>query len=152
MMALDLVWRRVPNRVLLPAILVCTLQLVLVGHGENGNSIGNSLLGAACGFVLLMPFYLYGLMAAGDVKFLSVLGFIFGTQALLPLFIAANLLAAIHACLFYCLRYFQFQLPQWIQVITYSSPYQKLILKRNGKSGIPYAAYLALAALVFITR
>ncbi|NML32526.1 A24 family peptidase [Paraburkholderia antibiotica] len=68
----DLTARRIPNRVIalgLAAALVAQIAL----HGPLAGAL-TWLAGAACGFALLLPFYLLRGMAAGDVKLLMMIG------------------------------------------------------------------------------
>jgi prepilin peptidase CpaA len=68
----DITARRIPNRVIalgLGAALAVQIWL----HGPLSGSL-EWLAGAACGFALLLPFYLLRGMAAGDVKLLMMIG------------------------------------------------------------------------------
>ena len=91
-------------------------------------------------------------MGAGDVKFFAVLGVLLGPAALIPVWLIASLLAGMHAIVWYLQRRQVLtllpRLGQVAQQVTYSAFYQRLIERRNGRAGIPYAAYLALAAVM----
>ena len=73
--ATDLMSRQIPNLLLLPALVLALLLNVM-----NGSIDG--LIGATGGLVLglamLLPLYLIGGMAAGDVKLLGVVGSFLG--------------------------------------------------------------------------
>jgi prepilin peptidase CpaA len=68
----DITCRRIPNRIIAIGL---AAALVVQGwlHGPlTGGLVW--LMGAACGFALLLPFYLLRGMAAGDVKLLMMIG------------------------------------------------------------------------------
>lgn len=66
---------RIPNLlVLIGLILGGSSQVYL--YGQNG--LYSSIFGLVVGFGLLLPFYVLGGMAAGDVKLMSVVGSFLG--------------------------------------------------------------------------
>jgi prepilin peptidase CpaA len=73
--ASDLSTRRIPNAVLLPA-LVAALFLNSLAGGLTG--LIDSVAGLAIGIVMLLPLYILGRMGAGDLKLLGVVGSILG--------------------------------------------------------------------------
>lgn len=73
--ATDLSMRRVPNAVLLPALMTA---LFLNGVGNGLAGLADSLAGLAIGIFMLMPLYVLGRMGAGDLKLLGVVGSILG--------------------------------------------------------------------------
>ncbi|MBB5497650.1 prepilin peptidase [Paraburkholderia sp. MM5384-R2] len=68
----DLTARRIPNR-LISLGLAVALAVQMSIHGPLAGAL-DWLIGAACGLALLLPFYLLGGMAAGDVKLLMMIG------------------------------------------------------------------------------
>ncbi|MBB5504989.1 A24 family peptidase [Paraburkholderia atlantica] len=68
----DLTARRIPNRLIVLGLSVA-LAVQMSIHGPLAGAL-DWLSGAACGFALLMPFYLLRGMAAGDVKLLMMIG------------------------------------------------------------------------------
>jgi prepilin peptidase CpaA len=111
--------------------------------------MGDAALGALAGFVGLVPFYALRLMGAGDVKFAIVLGLFCGPWMLLKVWLLGSLLAGLHAMAFYAinanpslhilsLRYAQ------------SGLQRRLDAYRQGRRGIPYAAYLAFGACLAV--
>ncbi|MFP3644386.1 prepilin peptidase [Paraburkholderia sp. SIMBA_054] len=68
----DITCRRIPNRI----IAIGLAAALLVQGWLHGPLTGGLvwLMGAACGFALLLPFYLMRGMAAGDVKLLMLIG------------------------------------------------------------------------------
>ena len=74
------VWsRRIPNRLTFGTLLIGVLLNTWL-HGIDGAA--NSLLGAALGIGLLLPFYAMGGIGAGDVKLVGALGAVLGPHAL----------------------------------------------------------------------
>jgi prepilin peptidase CpaA len=87
-------WRRIPNWVTVPGLLV----------GMAGNSViggwvglGTSLRGAGLGLLLLLPFVLLRSLGAGDWKLAGALGAVVGPGALTDLLIASMFMAGIMA-------------------------------------------------------
>jgi prepilin peptidase CpaA len=153
----DLYARRVSNGVLLMALLAGALT---IGMQEGGSpSPSQALAGLLCGLVLL-PFYAFGLMGAGDVKFFGTLGFLLGWQPMLPIWIVASLMAGVHAFAVLSAPRLLNYMPVPLRVsIEYSQRrldanplHQRVLAARQGRRGIPYAAYLALAALTFALK
>ena len=139
--------RRVPNWLVLAGACMA-LAALASGSQPLGTDWKAALLGALAGFALLL-FYATGLMGAGDVKFASALGLWVGAPALLPIWLAASLLAGAHGLLWLLLRRWPLS--------------ARLALFISGKPGsahdthptkrarfIPYAAYLAAAAAVWM--
>lgn len=73
----DLVKNRIPNSITFPAILI-GIALNTYLHGMTGfySAVSGSALGIAC----LLPFYMAGGMAAGDVKLMSAVGAFLGSS------------------------------------------------------------------------
>ncbi|GLU34853.1 hypothetical protein Busp01_46950 [Trinickia caryophylli] len=96
------------------------------------------MFGAAAGLVALMPFFAIRVMGAGDVKVFAVLGGWCGASALVGLWLAASIAAAVHALV--------------VLVIARRSGH---VLRRAGEPtfalgrhrAAPYAALLVAAAM-----
>ncbi|SFC50244.1 prepilin peptidase [Collimonas sp. OK412] len=143
----DYLFRRVPNVFLLIAITVQLACFMLLGGGLNGIGWVSALSGFAVGMAFFLPLYALRAMAAGDVKFFAVIGFLLGPGALLPVFLIASLLAAVHALMFYISRLgFAPNLQMAAVRFQRWRPYRWVLEKRGNRVGIPYAAYLAVAA------
>ncbi len=135
--------RRVRNWLVLAGIALALLALVL-DLQPFGLHWTDALLGGAAAFGGLLCFHALGLMGAGDVKFAGALGLWVGLQPLLPIWVAASVLAALHALLFLALQ-------RW-------SLAPRLALALSGRPGghgtrprpIPLAAYLAVVTIVFM--
>lgn len=154
----DLFARRVPNTWLLAA---CALAVPLLVAGQFSTPRlpwAAHLLGAVIGLAALLPFYMVRWMGAGDVKFFAVLGLLLGWQALLPVWIVASLAAGAHAVLVLASRQLGSHLPMRLQMqVSRASAHwhahpasRGLQAARQGRQGIPYAAYLGLAAIGWI--
>ena len=84
--------RRVPNAVLLLLAVPAVFYEALFRHGLLGVGIGQSLFGCAIGGIVLLPGgYLSRQVAAGDVKYAMVQGFVLGVAAILEALVAAGL-------------------------------------------------------------
>ena len=93
----DLVLRRVPNSLLLIALLVHIGYLIVNGAGYLDVDVSQSLIGFAIALLIFVPLYAVRLMGAGDVKFLMVLGALFGWKGLLVVWVIGSLIAGFHA-------------------------------------------------------
>lgn len=154
----DLYARRVSNRWLLAALAIAGAWLlgrwVLAGAGFPGTH----LLGLGLGLAVLLPFYAIGWMGAGDVKFFAVLGFLLGAPALWPVWLIASLLAGVHAVCVLLGRRLQIALPARALMLREAAQgplqrhpaWRQALLARQGRHGIPYAAYLAAGAVVSV--
>lgn len=142
----DSLFRRVPNILLAIAIVVQFGYLLTLGNGLNGIGWWGALAGFAVGLAFFVPLYALRAMAAGDVKFFAVLGLLLGPTALLPVFLAASVMAGIHAVALYASR--SGTVPGLGLAegrLARCTWYQRMLEKRGNRVGIPYAAYLALA-------
>lgn len=88
--------RRVPNWLVALGGLTA-LALLAASAQPFGIDWAGALLAGAVAFAFLLGFYVLRVMGAGDVKFAGALGLWVGTQALLPIWIGASLMAAVHA-------------------------------------------------------
>lgn len=151
----DLCARRVPNSWLLIALILGTALLAadrLTNPGAVASwSTWTHLAGLAAGLIALLPFYALGWMGAGDVKFYATLGFLLGVEALLPIWIISALLGGMQLIAGLLWRWGLRHVAGSIQMrMATSVPAQWLQSGHRGRSGTPYATYLALGALTFI--
>lgn len=154
----DLYARRVPNAWLLAG--ACGAVLGLLGTQLAGHpaAVGDHLLGAAAGLAALLPFYLIGWMGAGDVKYFAVLGLLLGLHALLPVWLGASALAGVHVLCVVGLPRLRAVLPLPLQHLQARAVQQwqqlpalvQMHHARQGRVGIPFAAYLAFATLGWV--
>ena len=91
---MDLRWRRIPNWVTVPALLIGVIANT-VFSGWIG--LKASLLGAAIGLALLLPFVLLRSLGAGDWKLAGALGAFTGPGLLVDLLLASIFVAGVMA-------------------------------------------------------
>ena len=149
----DLYARRVPNAWLLAG--ACGAAVGLLGGQLSGQPLplADHLLGAAAGLIALLPFYVVGWMGAGDVKYFAVLGLLLGLHALLPVWIGARAVAGVHVLCRVGRPRLRASLPLTLQTLHlralqhwHALPAQQAMQRaRQGRVGIPFAAYLAAA-------
>lgn len=149
----DLYARRVPNGLLVVALTIGALwQVASIIIGTPAvPGIGTALLGLVIGLVTMLPFYAIRWMGAGDVKFFATLGFLLGAKALLPIWIIGSLLCGVHAFAVLALRAAPRWAPQvavWQDSVQATAWYQRILAPRQGRQGLPYAAYLGIGTIV----
>ncbi|MDQ0014246.1 prepilin peptidase CpaA [Variovorax boronicumulans] len=147
--AYDFRQRRVPNWLVLAGAVLALAALAL-GTGPLGQDWTDALLGAVAGFGFLLVFYVFKLMGAGDVKFAGALGLWVGLWALLPIWVIGSLLAGLHAVLWLILQRWPFSYRLSLMLSGRPSPSDGEIPPSTRQRFIPYAAYLALAAIVWM--
>jgi prepilin peptidase CpaA len=140
--------RRVPNWLVLAGALLALAALTL-GMGPVKHDWAAALLGAGVAFGFLVFFYALGVMGAGDVKFAGALGLWVGFSALLPVWLIGSLLASLHAVLWLILRRWPVFPRFSLALFGPSSPADGSPSPTRVRF-IPYAAYLALAAAVWM--
>ena len=95
---IDLRTGRIPNPL---TAAVAAGGLGLAAFGLTGHSMAGALVGAALGFVLMLPGHIFGGTGAGDVKLLAALGTWLGPGGVLMAFlysaIAGGVFAVVHA-------------------------------------------------------
>lgn len=151
----DLYARRVPNRLLLAALVAAMLALGWMQ--ADAIAWRSAALGLLCAAALL-PCYAIGWMGAGDVKFFGVLGALVGPSALLAIWIVASLLAGVHAMAVLATPRLLTRLPLGLRFAMENGharlqawpPHRRMRDARGGRRGIPYASYLAGAALLYV--
>jgi prepilin peptidase CpaA len=138
--------RRVPNWLVLAGIGLGVIAMIAELH-PPGPSWADALGAGMLAFGVMLVFYAFGLMGAGDVKFAGALGFWVGMQGLLPVWIASSLLAAAHGLLWYALN----RWPVWpgLAIALSGAPPAPGAPSPKRARHIPYAAYLAIAALAW---
>ena len=90
----DLCARRIPNWLTYPAIPIA-IALHAIADGWHGARL--SLLGAALGLGLLLPFVLLRSLGGGDWKLVGALGAFFGPRRLIDVLVATLLINALMA-------------------------------------------------------
>lgn len=141
--AQDGLQRRVRNSLVLAGIV---LALAALAFDLQPFALGwsQALFGGAAAFGALLCFYALGLMGAGDVKFAGALGLWLGLGPLLPIWVAASLLAGLHNLLWLALH--RWPLAPRLALALSGRPRGDGTVSRP----IPLAAYLAVATIGFM--
>ena len=140
--------RRVPNWLVLAGAFLALAALAL-GAGPVEHDWTAAMLGAGLGFGFLLLFYAFGVMGAGDVKFAGALGLWVGIPALLPVWIIGSILASLHAALWLILQ--RWPVAPRLSLVLFGRPSPASDNPSPTRARfIPYAAYLALAAAVWM--
>jgi prepilin peptidase CpaA len=157
----DLLFRRVPNMVVIAALLAQALFIAFF-RGEADyptHDLTAAMIGFFMGLLIFVPFYAFRAMGAGDVKFFALLGFFLGPTALIPVWVVGSLMAGVHALCVMASKSLEVFLIRsfWFSVLarcSLLSKWQRLAIRieaaRKGRQGIPYAAYLSVGALGFL--
>lgn len=151
----DVYAHRVPNAWLLATLLLAAGVLGAAWVQGAGGPPWPAVAGLLIGLAALLPVHVFGWMGAGDVKFFATLGFLLGARALLPIWIIASVLVGVHAVVILMSRHGLGQtVPGWQATQTWvaASPLgQRVAAARQGRQGLPYAAWLGVGALVTIS-
>lgn len=147
----DLRYRRIPNLLTGPSILIgLLLHLVLGGWSQ----LGLSAAAAAIGGGLFLIFYLAGGMGAGDVKLMTAIACIAGYRSVLELLLTTLIAGGVFAV---ALALFRGRLKETfrnigsllvhhrIQGLT---PHPEINVKNNNTLRLPYAMAIAAGCLV----
>jgi prepilin peptidase CpaA len=131
-------WRRrsIPNALVLAGA-ACAFALAAARLSPFAITPGASLIGLGAGFIALLPFYLLGMMGAADVKTFAALGAWCGPRALVGIWVAASLCAALHALLLLARRRTVLALDELSAGTT---------LAERRRNSTPYGALLSIAA------
>jgi len=140
--------RRVPNWLVLGGAATAIGALAMNAQ-PFGIGWPDAIFGCIIAFGFLLLFHVTGLMGAGDVKFAGALGLWVGMSPLLPIWIGASLLAAAHAFLLLALRRFAW-FPGLALMLSGREHRNATPGSRKQTRPIPFAAYLALAAAVWM--
>jgi len=148
--AMDLTYRRIPNWITVPAVLVALIYQVAAHGLVRGATHGGAGLLVGCA-LLIVPFMLGG-MGGGDVKLLGALGAWLGWRSTVNVFIYAAWAGAIWALI---IMLHNRSLWPWL-----TNLWLNLTPKQTGKSRnrasangqvIPYGAAIGAGYLVFLT-
>ena len=150
--ATDVFEHRVHNALLTAALIFGAGCMLFLWVESGAAKPWDVLTGLLVGFLVLLPLYVMRWMGAGDVKFFATLGFFLGCKALLPIWIIASVLGGMHAVIILASRYVIRHCgpglaAMQVQVIQ-SHAWQRVLVARNGRKGLPYAAYMAIGALL----
>jgi prepilin peptidase CpaA len=92
--ATDLRFRRIPNWLTGSTLLMGLAINTYLGGVDGALS---SVQGAALGLALLLPFYMFRTMGAGDVKLLAAFGAVLGPHMLISVAVYASIVGGIQA-------------------------------------------------------
>jgi prepilin peptidase CpaA len=90
----DLRFRRIPNWLTAGTLLIGLAANWYV-HGLDGTL--SSVEGMALGLAMLLPFYLFRTMGAGDVKLLAAFGAVLGPQMLISVAVYASIVGGLQS-------------------------------------------------------
>jgi len=147
----DLRWRRIPNWLTVPALLIGIIANIVL-NGWLG--LKASLLGAALGLALLLPFVLLRSLGAGDWKFAGALGAFTGPGLLVDLLLASILVAGIMAVVLVIYKRRTRQTIRnvghiLISLVTFRLPGTQVSLDNPDSLKIPYGVALAFTVLLY---
>lgn len=142
----DILEHRIPNSVLLPALLLAFLfNTVLSGF----SGLLDSFLGLVLGMAMLFPLYFSRGTSAGDVKLLGVVGALLGAKGALIAGIATLCFGGALGIVFVAWRLIEPLLAAQIaQIVSPDGPRERLSLQMTSGSGVwkavfPYAPAVA---------
>jgi len=143
--------RRIPNWLTVPGLLVG-----IAANATFGGWIGfkTSLLGAALGLVLLLPFVLLRSLGAGDWKLAGALGAFAGPGHLVDLLLGSVFMAGVMAV---ALVIYKGRVRQTLRnighilvsLVTFRLPGERVSLDNPDSLKVPYGVALALTVLLY---
>src|SRR6202049_1982417 len=147
----DLRWRRIPNWLTVPALLVGVMANAVLS-GWPG--LKASLLGAALGLALLLPLVLLRSLGAGDWKLAGALGAFTGPGSLVDLLLASILVAGVMALV---LVIYKGRMRQTIRnighilisLVTFRLPSTQVSLDNPDSLKVPYGVALSFTVLLY---
>lgn len=149
--ATDLRSRRIPNWLTVPGLLAGVIANTVLG-GWSG--LRTSLLGAALGLALLLPFVLLHSLGAGDWKLAGALGAFTGPGVLMDLLLVSVFVAGIMALV---LVIYMGRVRQTmknighilISLVTFRLPGDQVSLDNPASLKVPYGVALAFTVLLY---
>jgi len=147
----DLRSRRIPNWLTVPGLLIGIAANTAVS-GWSG--LKTSLLGAAVGLALLLPFVLLRSLGAGDWKLAGALGAFAGPSVLVDLLVASVFVAGLMAV---ALVIYKGRVRQTfrnighilISLVTFRLPESRVTLDNPESLKVPYGVALALTVVLY---
>ena len=147
----DLRSRRVPNWLTIPGLLVGIAANTLL---SSWSGLKASLLGAAVGLALLLPFVLLRSLGAGDWKLAGALGAFTGPGKLVDMLLASVFVAGLMAV---ALVIYKGRLRQTlrnighilISLVTFRLPGSQVSLDNPESLKVPYGVALALTVVLY---
>jgi len=144
--------RRIPNWLTVPALILGIAVNLAVGGLSAGR---DSLLGAALGLGLLLPFVLIRSLGAGDWKLVGALGAVLGPHGLISVLFATVLIAGIMAVvlIIYKRRVRQTLANLWHMVASMLAlrlPGPAVSLDNPESLKVPFGVAVALAVVAYV--
>ena len=148
----DLRWRRIPNWLTYPTIPVAVLLHALAG-GRAGVKL--SLLGAALGLGLLLPFVLLRSLGGGDWKLVGGLGALFGPQRLIQALVLTLLINGVMALVFVIWKRRVGQTVRNLGRLTFAFlrlhlPGRDLTIENPEAAKVPFGIAAAIGVLLYV--
>ncbi len=147
----DLRWRRIPNWLTVPALLIGVIANTVLS-GWSG--LKASLLGAALGLALLLPFVMLRSLGAGDWKLAGALGAFTGPGLLVDLLLASILVAGVMAVVLVIYKGRTRQTVRNIghillSLVTFRLPGTQVSLDNPDSLKIPYGVALSFTVVLY---
>jgi prepilin peptidase CpaA len=147
----DLRSRRIPNWLTVPGLLIGIVANSVLG-GWSG--LKTSLLGAAVGLALLLPFVLLRSLGAGDWKLAGALGAFAGPGGLVDLLLASVFIAGLMAV---ALVIYKRRVRQTLRnighilvsLVTFRLPGSRVSLDNPDSLKVPYGVALAFTVVLY---
>lgn len=151
---MDWRWRRIPNWLTVPGLLVGVL---VNGLAAGWPGVRTSLLGAGLGLLLLLPFVFLRSLGAGDWKLAGAVGAFVGWDALLNLLVLSVFVAGIMAVglVIYTRRFWQTlrNIGRLLaSLLTFHMPGAEVSLDNPQSLKVPYGVALGLAVVLYGVR
>ena len=147
----DLRSRRIPNWLTVPGLAIGIAANTILG-GWSG--LKTSLLGAALGLGLLLPFVLLRALGAGDWKLAGALGAFTGPAMLIDLLLASVFVAGVMAVALIIYRGRVLQTLRnighiLVSLVTFRLPGSRVSLDNPDSLKVPYGVALALTVMLY---
>ena len=147
----DLRSRRIPNWLTVPGLAIGIAANTILG-GWSG--LKTSLLGAALGLGLLLPFVLLRALGAGDWKLAGALGSFTGPAMLLDLLLASVFVAGVMAVALVIYKGRVLQTLRnighiLVSLVTFRLPGSRVSLDNPDSLKVPYGVALALTVMLY---
>jgi len=149
--ATDLRSRRIPNWLTVPGLLIGVAANTALG-GWSG--LKASLLGAAVGLALLLPFLLLRSLGAGDWKLAGALGAFTGSSVLVDLLLGSVLVAGVMAMALVIYKGRTRETMRnighiLVSLVTFRLPGERVSLDNPQSLKVPYGVALAFTVVLY---
>jgi len=149
--ATDLRSRRIPNWLTVPGLLIGVAANTALG-GWSG--LKASLLGAAVGLALLLPFVLLRSLGAGDWKLAGALGAFTGSSVLVDLLLGSVLVAGVMAMALVIYKGRTRETMRnighiLVSLVTFRLPGERVSLDNPQSLKVPYGVALAFTVVLY---